>query len=96
MHHALCQRPQPPVRGGHIMRYLTMVTIVMMVMAVALASGCGVQESVLDRLDQEAKQAFGEANYPRALEKWEAGLTRAQALNDKEYIVSFTLFQVQS
>jgi hypothetical protein len=71
------------------MSYLKMVTVVMMVMAMALAPGCGVQESVLDRLHEEAEHAYGEADYPRALEQWEAGLNRAQALNDKEYIGGF-------
>jgi len=43
----------------------------------------------LDQLNEEATQAFYAADYPTALEKWEAGLKKAREIGDKDYISKF-------
>ncbi len=80
------------------MRYLKIIVFMFMLMALGIPPGVKAQETVtehtgeveiLDRLHEEAKKAYYVADYPTALEKWQAGLNRARTLNNKRYISGF-------
>jgi tetratricopeptide (TPR) repeat protein/CHAT domain-containing protein len=68
-----------------------------MILLLGLSQGVYAQEPVyeadLQRLLQEGKDASSLFDYSIALEKWQAGLSQAQALDNRQYISQF-LFQI--
>jgi len=81
------------------MRYLKIFALVFLLITLEIPSGVGAQETAgkhtaateatLTRLYQEGAKAYHAADYHTTLEKWQAGLNQARALNNKQYISAF-------